>query len=479
MTFETLSKDAMGRIALLETKSGKIETPAVMPVVNPNRILIPPKEMQKMGADVLITNAYIIYKNSELREKVLAEGIHSLLDWQKPLMTDSGAYQLASYGGIDVSNSEIVEFQESIGVDICVPLDLPTHPDAKRNGAKRDLAETHLRLKEARKIVKNALLCAPVQGGRFLGLRKESASKASEIQADIYAIGGVVPLLDSYSYETLVDVIMACKKTLSPAFPVHLFGAGHPMTLALSVALGCDLFDSAAYALYAKDGRYMTPHGTLFVDELDYLPCSCEVCSGSSARELKDETLLAKHNLYATFQEIRTIKQSIKDGTLWDLVEMRCRAHPLLLGGLRRALKYSELIEKYDPVSGTFFYRGCESAHRTEVVRYADRLSRLSLSGDVLITTKNRKITKSDRKKYEHVFYVKAPFGPYLVELSATYPIGQSVVLEDDESREVALENVLKLVKSYKRVRFFFEYGGDWEYPIIDEIAKYAKTRRV
>jgi 7-cyano-7-deazaguanine tRNA-ribosyltransferase len=479
MTFETIAKDALGRIALLETKSGTIETPAVMPVINPNKILISPREMQKMGADVLITNAYIIYKNSELRKKARAEGVHSLLDWHKPIMTDSGAYQLASYGGIDVDNNEILEFQESMGVDICVPLDLPTHPDAKRKDAKRDLTETYLRLKEARKIVKNTLLCAPVQGGRFPELRKESASKASEIQADIYAIGGVVPLLDAYRYETLVDVIVACKKSLPPSSPVHLFGAGHPMTLALSVALGCDLFDSAAYALYAKDGRYLTPHGTLFVDELDYLPCSCGVCSSSSAKEMKDEVLLAKHNLYITFQEIRTIKQSIKSGTLWDLVEMRCRAHPLLLGGLRRALKYSKFIEKYDPVFGTFFYRGSESAQRTEVVRYADRLGRFSLSGDVLITTKNRKITKLDRKKYGHIFYVKAPFGPYPVELGATYPIGQSVVLEDDESRRVALENVLKLIKFHRNVHFFFEYGRNWESPLIDEIRRYAKTKRI
>ena len=69
-------------------------------------------------------------------------------------------------------------------------------------------------------------------------------------------IGGVVPLMMEYRFSELVDIILTVKGSLSPSRPVHLFGAGHPMLLSLSVLLGCDLFDSAAYVLYAQDLRY-------------------------------------------------------------------------------------------------------------------------------------------------------------------------------------------------------------------------------
>jgi 7-cyano-7-deazaguanine tRNA-ribosyltransferase len=90
------------------------------------------------------------------------------------------------------------------------------------------------------------------------------------------------------------------------------------MMFALAVSLGCDLFDSAAYALYAKDRRYITTTGTYHVDQLQYLPCSCPVCVSHTAEQLKKasncQDLLARHNLYVTFEEMRYVKQSIKEG---------------------------------------------------------------------------------------------------------------------------------------------------------------------
>jgi 7-cyano-7-deazaguanine tRNA-ribosyltransferase len=456
----------MGRIGSLKLPSGKIETPAVLPVINPNKLIIPPRKMEKMGCEIIITNSYIIYKSEELRRK--AKNLHSLLGWKKPIMTDSGAYQLSVYGDIDVDNETIVGFQDKIGADIGVPLDLPTPPSASRKKAKEELKETIRRIEEAKKIIKRMVICAPLQGGRWLDLRKFAAEK---IDSEIYAVGGIVPLLDSYKYVELVDVILACKSKLPPSAPVHLFGAGHPLTFALSVALGCDLFDSAAYALYAEDGRYMTEYGTFKVKELENLPCSCPVCSKFSPKEL-DEKLLAEHNLWVTFEEIKLIKQCIKNGNLWGLVELRCRSAPSLLEGLKRALSYVELLEKYHPSTGKFFYSGPESCYRVEVKRYSDRLSRFHITGKVLITTGKAK------KGYDWVFFIKPPFGPYPEELGETYPIGQSEVIAEDESRRVALQNVLKLLKLHD-AEFIFEYGREWEPFIPDEMRKYAKVRPI
>ena len=86
---------------------------------------------------------------------------------------------------------------------------------------------------------------------------------------------------------SLADMILTAKKGLPLERPLHLFGAGHPSMFALAVALGCDLFDSAAYALYARENRYMTENGTWRLNDLDYFPCSCPRCSMETPRGLE------------------------------------------------------------------------------------------------------------------------------------------------------------------------------------------------
>jgi 7-cyano-7-deazaguanine tRNA-ribosyltransferase len=299
-------------------------------------------------------------------------------------MTDSGSFQLSVYGSIEVTSQEIVDFQRAIGSDIGVPLDVPTPPDVTFSRAREELDVTLSRLKDAVDAKRgDMLLAAPVQGSTFMELRTQAAKDVCNMDFDVYPIGAVVPLMESYRYRDLVDVIVASKRGLTPCAPVHLFGAGHPMMLALAVTLGCDLFDSAAYALYAKDGRYMTNRGTDHIEDLHYLPCSCPVCTSHTVRELKeDNNLIARHNLYVTFEEIRLIKQCIKQGSLWELVEQRCRAHPSLLAGLKAAVEHTSWIESLDFMpKSTFFYCSPESAMRPEVQRYNRYIERFELIG--------------------------------------------------------------------------------------------------
>ncbi|MHC1623400.1 MAG: tRNA-ribosyltransferase family protein, partial [Candidatus Methanospirareceae archaeon] len=229
LEFEIRHKDLMGRIGKLQTPHGSIETPTIMPVINPNLISIEAEDMKLYGAEMLITNAYIIYRKANLREDAIEKGIHSLLRSEMPIITDSGSYQLYEYKDVEVTNREILEFQQRIGSDVCVPLDIPTPPYAKRERAKSDLEETLRRMQEARGIIQNNLLVGVVQGSTFLDLRAESAKRAAELGFDVYAIGGVVPLLESYTFDKLVDIIVASKRNLPLNAPVHLFGAGHPM----------------------------------------------------------------------------------------------------------------------------------------------------------------------------------------------------------------------------------------------------------
>lgn len=477
-TFEILDKDAGGRIGKLRTPHGVVETPTVMPVINPNIQLISPSEMRSFGAQILITNSYIIYRKEELQALALEKGLHKLLGFDGPIMTDSGSFQLSIYGSVEVTNEEILGFQQKIGSDIIVPLDIPTPPDVPRRRVEEELAVTSERLGAARNFIQGEqLLAGPVQGSNFPELREKAAAQLKNLNFDLYPLGAVVPLMETYRYAELIDVIAACKRGLSPTSPVHLFGAGHPMMFALAVALGCDLFDSAAYALYAKDGRYITANGTYHLKKLEYLPCSCPICSKYTAEELKaaenKEELLGRHNLYATFAEIRLIKQCIKDGKLLELVEQRCRAHPKLLDGLKKLYTHSSWLEQSDPATkGTFFYCGPESAFRPEVLRFEKRLERFCVEGSVLIRT----FPVKGEKNYNHVLAFKPPFGAFPVEMAEVYPFNAEVPeIPDYEALETALSNTLKLMDLNPEAKFTFVCEPWLKHPLLGKLQEKAE----
>ncbi|HZT36165.1 MAG TPA: tRNA-guanine transglycosylase, partial [Nitrososphaera sp.] len=172
-------------------------------------------------------------------------------------------------------------------------------------------------------------------------LVEHSARALDEMGFGFLALGSPVELMEAYEFAKLVQMIATAKRTISPGKPIHLFGAGHPLTISLAVALGCDTFDSASYMLYAKDGRYMHPSGTARVDELSYLPCQCAVCSSWSASDMRSAAYeertvaIAKHNLYVLKSEVDSVKQAIIDGRLWEYCMQKARAHPKLMEAMR------------------------------------------------------------------------------------------------------------------------------------------------
>jgi len=464
--FELRDADAAGRIGRLTVPRADVtvETPVLLPVVNPNLQTISPKRLhEEFGAEILITNSYIIYGNDELREDALDRGLHEMLEFPGAIMTDSGSFQLSEYGEIDVTTDEILRFQRKIGSDIGTPVDIPTPPDVDRERAEDELATTKRRIEEAEGIDTGEMLVnAPVQGSTYLDLREDSAEHADATDLDVFPVGAVVPLMNDYRYGDMVDAVAAAKRGLGQDAPVHLFGAGHPMMFALAVAMGCDLFDSAAYALYARDGRYLTVDGTEHLDELDYLPCSCPVCTEFSPDELRalddraQEEELAAHNLHVTFQEIRRIKQAIRDGDLLELVEARARAHPAMLDGYRALCDHAEQLERADPASkNAFFYLSAESADRPEVVRHHERLDRLDPEGEVLLTEGN----KSD--SFDESWRVVPPFGPFPRELSETYPLTAEVPdRRDRRALERAADGVARLAELNPDVEFTVGHRG-------------------
>ena len=187
--FEVLDRDGLGRLGVLETRHGRVRTPALVPVVNPNKVLISPAEMAtRFGAEIVITNAYILSKSREQGETDL----HARLGFPGPIMTDSGAFQQHVYGDVDASNKEIVEYQAKIGSDLVTMLDVFSEPEHTRARAAKDVDETLARAAEA-VAVKKAwtgdpfALVGAVQGGIHPEERTRSAAELSKLDVDVAA----------------------------------------------------------------------------------------------------------------------------------------------------------------------------------------------------------------------------------------------------------------------------------------------------
>jgi len=455
LLFDLKSKDAAGRIGRLSIDGKTIETPTLMPVFNPNKPILSIKELASCGMRALMTNAYIFLKSEELREKVESKGLHKFLGFDGVVATDSGSYQLMVYGAVDVENKDIVEFENKIGSDIGSFLDIPTPPDAYKPRVEKQLQVTLERATEAKKNA-NFVVNAGVQGGVFLDLRAEAAKALGE-QFNLIAVGGIVPLMESYRFAELVDVIATVKQNIPLNRPVHAFGLGHPMVFPIAVALGCDLFDSAAYALYAKAGRYLTSHGTKHLDELDYLPCSCPVCSkhGLDLKQLPDEEKireLARHNLFVSFEELARVKQAIKEGSLWELVATRCRSHPMLLNGLKSMLKHSKWISELDAITkkSAFFPTGFESAKRSDAINALERIPRVSS---------------------ENTFTLP-PFGEVPVEILQLHPFNSTLGSGGTESSKIPQARDIEKIRASADYQFGAGAGE-----LIPENARLRRSR--
>jgi len=387
MKFEIQDVDALGRIGTIEVNNKRLMTPNLFPVIHPFDNVISAFGLKELGAQCLFTNAYIIYKNNEKREDVLKKGIHNFLGYDGIVATDSGAFQQYMYNDdkIEISPEEIERFQERIGSDFPVILDLPVQLEDSYEIAEVKVLKTIERAKEniSRRENQNCHWIGPIHGGKFPNLLKKSSIEMSKLDFGIYAIGGLVKAFLQYQFELTLDMLITVKKNIIPNKPLHMFGLGLPQFFSLAVACGCDLMDSAAYILFAKENRYFTlSTGTKKLDELQEFPCHCPICTKYIPSEVKTfepefkVELLAKHNLYLSFSELRTIRQAIRDGDLWELVETRIRNHPNLVNAYRIIKNHSDFFEQHEKAYKNHgrLYSSVESVNRPLFRRYLNKL---------------------------------------------------------------------------------------------------------
>ena len=417
--FEINKRDGLARLGKIKTKHGVLDTPTLLPVVNPKIMTLTMEELAESGAQGIITNSYIIYKNPKLKEVAEDKGVHGLLNWSGPIMTDSGTFQSHVYGEIEMKPEEILDFQKKIKVDIGTVLDVFCEPETKFEDAKKELEETQKRIEAADANKEDIFLAAPIQGGRHLDLRTKASEMASKTKAEIFPIGGVVPLMERNNFKLLSEVILASKKGLDISRPVHLFGCGHPMIFALAAFLGCDVFDSASYAKFASRDSLMFTWGTRSLDELQELPSEFSAFPGMTATKLKKldkkerQKIIAKHNLMTSFAEIRRIKQAIHDGLLWELVESRLRSSPALMKVFEVIENNIDWISEFEPA---YRYKTpIKSGEKSNIRPIFSNLSNSFESGEML-----------------HPYFGKVPN-----HLSETYPFHPGLLQDDIEGFKV------------------------------------------
>ncbi len=431
LSFEVRESDLLGRVGTLKVGGKTLETPYMFPVIHPVNQLIPPSELLSMGFRGLMTNSYILMKRR--RAEALEKGIHRLLGFDGMFITDSGGYQVLEYGDLDVGYADVAAFQAGVGAELAVTLDRPTgYPQTRpvaKDTVEYSLANSRATLAEFGD--RPTVWVGPIQGGLYGDLVSGSAKALVGAGFGVLALGSPVQVMENYMFADLVDMVVAARRAIPYSVPLHLFGAGHPLTMALAVALGCDTFDSASYVLFARTGRYMSRSGVLTLQAMKYLPCSCPVCAKTSVQELlgldhpSRTRALSTHNLYVLREELEACKEAVAEGRLWDMVEEKSMAHPKLRDAFARLAKYSGDLEQGTPAlkDRGLFVRSALDLQRPELAMAARRLAGASRrSSKKAVILEGRGAPRKDGDAY----VLHPVLGPVPEELGFQYPFSQT-----------------------------------------------------
>jgi len=454
MFFEIQDKSLAARIGRIYTRAGYLETPALFPVIkveyNPEIM----NHIKRLKFRSIITNAYLLWK--KFSKKPI--DVHEYLQFNGTIMTDSGGYQVLKYGDVKIKPKESIEYQIKIKSDIGVILDYPTGLSTDEEFVKKSVYLTLRRASYARKYLENSemIIVAPIQGGIFLELLEYCAKKMKEMGYEMFAIGSPTGLMEKYRYADVLKMVLTVKKIIGNAKPIHLFGAGHPMFFPFIVACGIDTFDSAAYSIYARDGRYLTRERTYRLEEMTYFPCDCDVCRKLEPDDLKSldpktrTELLEKHNLHVSMEEIKNIKLHIKEGTLWNYLEQKARAHPFLYEAFMYMKEHIDYFVERDVltkvnISGIFFFDPYSSLHPALVAYHKRFLKNVHYNEEEILIILpfieekpfgRSNIMKRMRNEFSRdldpkvmnrlrILFVGYPYIMIPLELSETYPVSQ------------------------------------------------------
>jgi len=347
-------KDSKARLGRLATAHGEINTPCFMPVGTQGTVkTLSPEELEDSGTEVVLSNSYHLFLRPGIEVIKKAGGLHKFISWKKPILTDSGGYQIFSLAllrklsdsGVEFQShvdglkhfltpEDVIGLQKDFGSDILMPLDECVHYPCAKDHAETAMLRT---LDWARRS-KMSLACSwqsadykqllfgIIQGATYEDLRRDSANRLMEMKFDGYAIGGVsVGEPKNLRY----NIVHFVANLLPPDLPRYLMGVGLPQDIIEAVELGIDMFDCVVPTRYGRNGTAFTSEGKLTIRNSPYIEdfkslddeCSCYTCKNFSRAYLRhlfntDEILglrlVSLHNIHFYLELMRKIREAIK-----------------------------------------------------------------------------------------------------------------------------------------------------------------------
>jgi queuine tRNA-ribosyltransferase len=314
------------------------------------------KDVKNLGPEIILGNTYHLYLRPGLEVLKKFGGLHNFMGWDRPMLTDSGGFQIFSLGKLNKLTEEgahfashldgskfflspelAVEIQETIGSDIQMVLDECTPYPAEHKQAKESMERSMRWAKRCReaKVRDEFAQFGIVQGGMYEDLRKQSCDALQEIGFEGYAIGG---LSVGESKQEMADMTAVSLEHLPDNHPRYLMGVGTPLDLVEGVNAGLDMFDCVMPTRNARNGSLFTSLGKVNIrnqkhkfDESPLDPaCGCYTCQTHSRAYLRhlfvaNETtvlrLLTLHNLTYYLDLMRTIRNAIENGTFQEIVK--------------------------------------------------------------------------------------------------------------------------------------------------------------
>ena len=351
MTFELLGSDGGARRGRLTFPRGVVETPVFMPVGTYGTVkAMTPEELLGMGAQIVLGNTFHLMLRPGMEVIRVHQGLHRFMHWQKPILTDSGGFQVFSLATMRKISEEGVNFrspingdavlltpersmqvQRDLDSDVVMIFDECTPYPASEAQARKSM-ELSLRWAlrsraEFDRLQNPNSLFGIVQGGMYPGLRQESAAGLREIGFDGYAIGGLAVGEPKEERERVLDAITAHLPTDRPRY---LMGVGTPEDLVEAVRRGVDMFDCVMPTRNARNGHFFTTTGVVRIRnaqyEMDTRPldesCPCYTCTNYSRAYLRHldrcgEILAARlgsiHNLHYYLSLMQSMRTAIEE----------------------------------------------------------------------------------------------------------------------------------------------------------------------
>lgn len=347
-------KQTGARLGRLHTPHGDIQTPCFMPVGTQATVkAMTPRDLDEVGASIILSNTYHLYMRPGHETVREAGGLHEFMHWDKPILTDSGGFQVFSLSSMNKITDEgvvfrshidgskhiftpekAIEIEEALGADIMMCFDECTPYPADRRYTRDAMERTHRWAAQCQAAQKrnDRALFGIVQGGMYGDLRIESAKTLADMDFIGYGIGG---LSVGEPKEIMYDMLEHIEPHMPKEKPRYLMGVGSPDCLLEGVMRGVDMFDCVLQTRIARNGLALTMDGKHMLRNAEYAHdfrpieegCDCYACRNFTrayirhlvkAGEILAAHLITLHNLRFTLRLMENVRQAIAQDRLLD-----------------------------------------------------------------------------------------------------------------------------------------------------------------